>query len=50
MTFGSTWAISSLLQKALLDVLTLPLDVASSAIQANWLTRSEVARMTMHSV
>jgi hypothetical protein len=49
-TFGSTWATSSLSPRALLDGLTLPLDVASSATQANWHMHSAVARMTMHSV
>jgi hypothetical protein len=34
--------------RALLDGLTLPLDVASSATQANWHMPSAVARMTMH--
>jgi hypothetical protein len=47
-TFGSTWAISSQLLRASLDGLTLPLDVASFAIQANWHTHSAVERMTTH--
>jgi hypothetical protein len=49
-TFGNTWAISSQLLKASLDGLTLPLDVESSATQANWHTPSAVAHMTMHNV
>jgi hypothetical protein len=49
-TFGSTWAISSLLPRASLDGLTQLRAVALSATQANSHMHSAVARMTMHSV
>jgi hypothetical protein len=49
-TFGSTWAISSLLPRASQDDLMQLRVVALFATQAKWHTHSAVAHMTMHNV